>query len=151
MFLIRSCDNGAQCTIFCGKYLLFNLFIWGLIVTHIFGMGLIDKNKPINFFCQDSKNPEVIAVVGAGLSGMLLSLKLAEKWCNIILLEAKDHVGGRIFTDFDNGVDLGAQWLVYFNSVELHQDFWVETNFWWTRKPYFNTCQRTQNSNSNSS
>ncbi len=97
----------------CGKKNgLLILFIWGIISTQILGLGVTDKNKPVNFFCQNPQKPEVIAIVGAGLSGMLLSLKLAEKGCNVILLEARDHVGGRIYTDQQSGADLGAQWFV---------------------------------------
>lgn len=54
-----------------------------------------------------------IVVIGAGASGIAAATKLLSYgFTNVTILEAQDHVGGRIHTvPFgDNFIDLGAQW-----------------------------------------
>jgi monoamine oxidase len=53
-------------------------------------------------------------VVGAGLSGLYAASLLRERKRNVVVLEARDRIGGRIYTVHDEaGVayDLGAQWI----------------------------------------
>ncbi|HEY2069133.1 MAG TPA: FAD-dependent oxidoreductase [Rhizomicrobium sp.] len=54
-----------------------------------------------------------VIVVGAGLSGLEAATELAAKGRRVIVLEAQDHVGGRILGGELCGhiVDLGAQWV----------------------------------------
>ncbi|XP_043269280.1 spermine oxidase isoform X3 [Venturia canescens] len=55
-----------------------------------------------------------VVIVGAGVAGIAAACRLIEEgFKNIIILEAKNRIGGRIHTvDFaDNVVDLGAQWV----------------------------------------
>jgi len=59
------------------------------------------------------KTPDVI-VVGAGLAGLTAAEALHRAGCHVLLLEARDRVGGRVFTrklDEETYVDLGAQWI----------------------------------------
>lgn len=59
------------------------------------------------------KTDASFVIIGAGISGFTSAVKLMEKgFSNIIILEAENRFGGRIFTtEFAKGlIDLGAQW-----------------------------------------
>lgn len=57
--------------------------------------------------------PGNVVVVGAGMAGLAAAKELADKGYNVVVLEARDRSGGRIWTDFslDAPVDLGAAWI----------------------------------------
>lgn len=52
-------------------------------------------------------------VIGAGISGVTAARLLAEAGQNVVVLEARDRIGGRMCTDRESGfsVDLGASWV----------------------------------------
>ncbi len=52
-------------------------------------------------------------VVGAGVAGLIAAVKLAEAGCAVTVLEASDHVGGRIRTVMrgDAAIELGAEFI----------------------------------------
>jgi monoamine oxidase len=54
-----------------------------------------------------------VIVVGAGVSGLAAAQHLREAGAEVKVLEARDRIGGRIWTDRGSGsaVDLGASWL----------------------------------------
>ncbi|TQK52865.1 monoamine oxidase [Streptomyces sp. SLBN-118] len=55
-----------------------------------------------------------VIVVGAGISGLAAARHLADQGEDVLVLEARDRIGGRIWTsdDWDGApVDLGASWI----------------------------------------
>ena len=52
-------------------------------------------------------------VVGAGVAGLAASRLLAQAGRRVVVLEARDRVGGRVWTDRTDGLvtDLGASWI----------------------------------------
>jgi len=54
-----------------------------------------------------------IAVIGAGAAGLAAGLALQEAGKSFVVLEARDRIGGRAFTDTSLGLpfDMGAHWL----------------------------------------
>ena len=61
----------------------------------------------------DSVAPERIVVVGGGISGLAAAHTLHEAGYEVVVLEAKDHLGGRVWTDRATGtpLDMGANWI----------------------------------------
>ncbi len=56
---------------------------------------------------------ESVAIIGAGMSGLSAAHKLSRAGVEVTVVEARDRIGGRIFTDNSLGVplDLGASWI----------------------------------------
>ena len=57
----------------------------------------------------DGRLPSIL-VIGAGIAGLAAARALHERGYHVTVLEARDRLGGRIWTDQD-GVDLGAHWI----------------------------------------
>jgi monoamine oxidase len=73
-----------------------------------------------------------VAVVGAGLSGLSAARTLAASNVDVVILEARDRVGGRILTDTTPGgvlVDHGAQWVgpTQLRVLAMAEEFGLET------------------------
>lgn len=56
--------------------------------------------------------PKVI-VIGAGVSGLAAARHLADGGCEVVVLEARDRLGGRLHTDrsLSTPVEMGANWI----------------------------------------
>lgn len=54
-----------------------------------------------------------VAIVGAGIAGLRAAQILTERRVRCVVLEARDRIGGRIWTNRDLGlpIDLGASWI----------------------------------------
>lgn len=67
----------------------------------------------LGMHCSHFLHPrERIIVVGAGLAGLAAARALQE-CCDVVVLEARDRLGGRVWTDHSLGVpvELGAVWI----------------------------------------
>jgi monoamine oxidase len=60
------------------------------------------------------QNPQVL-IIGAGAAGLAAACKLGESGFSVLLLEARDRIGGRIFTRREPGcaapIELGAEFI----------------------------------------
>lgn len=82
----------------------------------LFAISLFLSNlQPVSHLFKMPLNAEEfdVAVIGGGISGLAAAKDLQEAGLKVVVLEARDRIGGRIFTDRKWGVplDLGAQWL----------------------------------------
>lgn len=76
--------------------------------------------------------PYDVLVIGAGYAGLTATYELRKAGKNVLLLEARDRVGGRVWTQrFDDGsyVDLGGAWVgpTQDRLYTLAREFGVET------------------------
>jgi monoamine oxidase len=62
---------------------------------------------------RDDAPKERIVVIGAGMAGLAAARRLVDAGRDVTVLEARDRIGGRIWTDTSLGVpiDLGAAWI----------------------------------------
>lgn len=80
----------------------------------------------------ESTLPYDVIVIGAGYAGLTATHELLKAGKNVLLLEARDRVGGRVWTQrFDDGsyVDLGGAWVgpTQDRLYALAHEFGVET------------------------
>ena len=64
--------------------------------------------------CRSGEAPgEHVVVVGAGMAGLAAARRLADAGVEVTVLEARERIGGRMWTDTSLGVpiDLGAAWI----------------------------------------
>ncbi len=59
------------------------------------------------------ERPSTAAVIGAGMSGLTAAKKLADAGVDVTVFEARDRIGGRVWTNDSLGpaLDLGASWI----------------------------------------
>ena len=70
-------------------------------------------DRSVNRSPKESENKQQIIVIGAGIAGITAARKLQAQGYRVIILEGRDRIGGRIWTDNSLGVplDLGAAWI----------------------------------------
>ena len=72
-------------------------------------------------------------VIGAGFAGLAAAYKLKNNGWEVVLLESRDRIGGRVFSHkitADNIVELGAEWVgaSHERVIELCNDFGLKLN-----------------------
>lgn len=62
---------------------------------------------------EQARTGEHVVVIGAGMAGLAAARKLADAGMTVTVLEARDRIGGRMWTDTSLGVpiDIGAAWI----------------------------------------
>ncbi|MFQ4146285.1 FAD-dependent oxidoreductase [Chlorogloeopsis sp. ULAP02] len=75
-----------------------------------------------------------ILIIGAGIAGLAVARKLQSHGFSVTVLEARNRIGGRIYTNrkFDFPVDLGASWIHGINKnpiTQLAQNFKVRIQY----------------------
>ena len=83
-----------------------------LVALSLFGCAKEDVRAPAGGGGSRGDDPRVI-VVGAGAAGLTLARALHDDGVDVIVLEARDRIGGRVHTAHvgDAWLDLGAAWL----------------------------------------
>jgi monoamine oxidase len=73
-------------------------------------------------------NLKRVIVIGAGISGAAAARKLADAGCEVIVLEARNRIGGRIHTNKDWGfnIELGANWI--HNAYDIENQLMAYAN-----------------------
>lgn len=73
-------------------------------------------------------------VIGAGFAGLVAARELAQADLSVVLLEARDRVGGRTWTDhrFGHDLELGANWV-----------HWVQPHVWAEMTRYGRSIERS--------
>ncbi|MCJ7670625.1 MAG: FAD-dependent oxidoreductase, partial [Acidimicrobiia bacterium] len=62
---------------------------------------------------DEAEDGATVVVIGAGVSGLSAARRLDQMGYDVVVLEARDRIGGRVWTDRSIGhpVDLGASWI----------------------------------------
>jgi monoamine oxidase len=73
-----------------------------------------------------------VIVIGAGMAGIMAASELTKQGLKVLILEGRNRIGGRIWTDnrWDVSLDLGAAWIQGSKGnplTKLAQDFQVNT------------------------
>ena len=81
---------------------------------------------------NNSEDKQQIIVIGAGIAGITAAQKLQAQGYQVIILEGRDRIGGRIWTDNSLGfpLDLGAAWIHTIDGNPLSplvKQFGIET------------------------
>lgn len=96
--------------------------------------GVFSKSddRSINQSVNINEDNQQIIVIGAGIAGISAAKKLKDQGFRVIILEGRDRIGGRMWTDNSLGVplDLGAAWIhtIEGNPItSLVKEFGIQT------------------------
>src|SRR5580704_2503104 len=95
-----------------------------------------------------------VLVVGAGVAGLAAAARLVETGVSVVILEARDRIGGRVFTRFDQAsgapIELGAEFIhglapeileplqqAHISITEVEGDSWCVTDGKLSRCSFF--------------
>ena len=63
---------------------------------------------------ENFESKKSVIVIGAGIAGLTTAQLLIDKGFDVVILEARDRIGGRIYTnttEFNQPIDFGASWI----------------------------------------
>lgn len=85
-----------------------NCALLGISLPFLSSFSFIPKNKSMQ-----SNKDQTITIIGAGISGLVVAKALQNAGYKVVILEARDRIGGRILTEKvgDATIDLGAAWM----------------------------------------
>ena len=70
---------------------------------------VVRRSGPPDEPLPTSRRPTRVIVIGAGIAGLAAARALREHHVDVSVVEARDRVGGRVWTN--GGIDLGAHWI----------------------------------------
>lgn len=84
--------------------------------TGLLTAGSLLSSTLMNAQVSPLKKDDTVLILGAGIAGLTAAYKLSQKGFKVIVLEARNRIGGRIFTHSfaetpDLYVELGAEWI----------------------------------------
>lgn len=84
-----------------------------LLQLGVLGMGTLALSPLTRLARTRAQTTPHVIVVGAGVSGLATAKRLQENGVRVTVIEARDRIGGRVWTDRTLGVplDLGASWI----------------------------------------
>ncbi|MYB36629.1 MAG: FAD-dependent oxidoreductase [Gammaproteobacteria bacterium] len=87
----------------------------GLAAAGLGAAASVTAGRSLGRSDANSAHAEPVVIVGAGISGLAAAAELRAKgFADVVILEARDRIGGRIWTDTIGGdvpIDLGASWI----------------------------------------
>jgi len=91
-----------------------------------------DNETAIDTISTNGGNQADVIIIGAGMAGLAAARLLRQDDYSVLILEARDRIGGRIWTDNSLGMplDMGASWIhgIRGNPVtEFAEEFGLET------------------------
>lgn len=87
---------------------------------------------PIPTLWGPKSEPKNVVIIGAGMAGLSAAYKMKQKGVSVTLIEARNRIGGRIFSyKFDDAgltCELGAEWVgaSHTRLIELCKEFGLE-------------------------
>lgn len=83
------------------------------ILKALFAASSAVASNPIGLARAEALSDKTIIVIGAGCAGLGAGAQLRREGANVIVLEARDRIGGRVHTDWSMGApfEVGAGWI----------------------------------------
>jgi len=79
------------------------------------GIISIDQEKSAEAIVEPADKIYDVIIIGAGMSGIAAADKLDSEGMDVLILEARDRIGGRIWTIYwdeaEKPIDMGASWI----------------------------------------
>ncbi len=112
------------------------LFVEGKVARNAYSYeGDPAKAPKLTVTWNTSKTTDVL-VIGAGMAGMTAAKRLQERGFTVKVVEARNRIGGRMYTDYSTGaaVDMGGAWI---SSIDALKD---EDGYNYAGNPVYNAA-----------